>query len=43
MIHLLSLGLNNYIFKNAGPLQGMQARRVTISPIGELRDLKFKG
>ncbi len=33
----------DYILKNAGPLQGMQARRVTISPIGELRDPKFKG
>ena len=30
-----------YIFKNAGPLQKMKARRVTISPIGELRDPGF--
>ncbi len=32
----------DYIFKNAGPLQSMKARRVTISPIGELRDPGFK-
>lgn len=31
-----------YIFKNAGPLREMKARRVTISPIGELRDSGFK-
>jgi CRISPR-associated endonuclease Csn1 len=31
-----------YYRKNAGPLQGIQARRVTISPIGELRDPGFK-
>ena len=31
-----------YVFKNAGPLQSLEARRVTISPIGELRDPGFK-
>ncbi len=31
-----------YIFKNAGPVREMKARRVTISPIGELRDPGFK-
>ena len=31
-----------YILKNAGPLWEMKARRVTISPIGELRDNGFK-
>jgi CRISPR-associated endonuclease Csn1 len=31
-----------YFRKNAGPLQKLQARRVTISPIGELRDPGFK-
>jgi CRISPR-associated endonuclease Csn1 len=31
-----------YILKNAGPLREMKARRVTISPIGELRDNGFK-
>ena len=33
----------NYIVRNASVLQKLQARRVTISPIGELRDPKFKG
>lgn len=32
----------DYVFKNAGPLQKMKARRVTISSIGELRDPGFK-
>jgi CRISPR-associated endonuclease Csn1 len=32
----------DYVFKNAGPLQKMNARRVTITPIGELRDPGFK-
>lgn len=31
-----------YIFKTAGSLQKSQGRRVTISPIGELRDPGFK-
>lgn len=31
-----------YVFKTAGSLQKSQARRVTISPIGELRDPGFK-
>lgn len=31
-----------YYRKNAGPLQTLQAHRVTISPIGELRDPGFK-
>ena len=32
----------SYYRKNAGPLQSLSARRVTISPIGELRDTGFK-
>ncbi|MDD2774484.1 MAG: type II CRISPR RNA-guided endonuclease Cas9 [Gallionella sp.] len=32
-----------YVSKMAGSLQSAKARRVTISPIGELRDPKFKG
>lgn len=32
----------NYFRKNAGPLQGLFARKVTLSPIGELRDPGFK-
>lgn len=31
-----------YLYKNAGPLQALKARRVTISPIGELRDPGFR-
>ncbi len=31
-----------YFRKNAGPLQNLSARKVTISPIGELRDPGFK-
>jgi len=31
-----------YIFKNAGPLREMKARRVTVSPIGELHDSGFR-
>jgi CRISPR-associated endonuclease Csn1 len=31
-----------YLFKNAGPLRDIKARRVTISPIGELRDSGFR-
>jgi CRISPR-associated endonuclease Csn1 len=31
-----------YIYKNSGPLQTAKARRVTISPIGELHDPSFK-
>jgi CRISPR-associated endonuclease Csn1 len=33
----------SYYRKNAGPLQGLNASRVTISAIGELRDPGFKG
>lgn len=33
----------SYYRKNAGPLQGLNARRVTISAIGELRDPGYKG
>jgi CRISPR-associated endonuclease Csn1 len=32
----------SYFRKNAGPLHALQARKVTISPIGELRDPGFK-
>ncbi len=32
----------DYLFKNAGPLQNMKARRITISPIGELHDPGFR-
>jgi CRISPR-associated endonuclease Csn1 len=32
-----------YVFKTAGSLQKCEARRVTISPIGELRDPGFEG
>jgi CRISPR-associated endonuclease Csn1 len=32
-----------YVFKTAGSLQKSAARRVTISPIGELRDPGFSG
>lgn len=32
----------NYFRKNAGPLQALYARKVAISPIGELRDPGFK-
>jgi CRISPR-associated endonuclease Csn1 len=32
-----------YVFKTAGSLQKSNARRVTISPIGELRDPGFPG
>ena len=32
----------NYFRKNAAPLQTLSARKVTISPIGELRDPGFK-
>jgi CRISPR-associated endonuclease Csn1 len=32
----------SYFRKNAGPLQNLSARKVTISPIGELRDPGFK-
>lgn len=31
-----------YTYKQAGSLQAAKARRVTISPIGELRDLGFR-
>jgi CRISPR-associated endonuclease Csn1 len=33
----------SYLFKTAGSLQKAQGRRVTISPIGEIRDPGFKG
>ena len=33
----------DYVFKNAGPLKNMEARRITISPIGELKDPGFAG
>jgi CRISPR-associated endonuclease Csn1 len=32
-----------YVFKTAGSLQKSKARRITISPIGELRDPGFSG
>ncbi len=33
----------SYFRKNAGPLQKLDARRVTISPVGEVNDPGFKG
>ncbi|MFZ6654365.1 type II CRISPR RNA-guided endonuclease Cas9 [Undibacterium sp. TJN19] len=33
----------SYIFKTAGSMQKTNSRRITISPIGELRDPGFKG
>lgn len=32
----------SYVFKTAGSLQKSKGRRITISPIGELRDPGFK-
>jgi CRISPR-associated endonuclease Csn1 len=32
----------SYIFKTAGSMQKSEARRITISPIGELNDPGFK-
>lgn len=32
----------SYAYKNAGPLQKLRARRVTVSPAGELKDTGFK-
>lgn len=32
----------SYAYKNAGPLQKLKARRISISPIGELHDPGFK-
>lgn len=33
----------SYTYKNAAPLQQAMARRVSVSPMGELRDLGFQG
>ena len=33
----------SYLFKTAGSLQKANARLITISPIGDLRDQGFKG